>query len=43
MEAPGVLHYEAGQEFSDHFDFVDPATPGYAQEIARNGQRVVTS
>jgi prolyl 4-hydroxylase len=42
MEAPAVLHYAVGEENRDHFDFVDPATPDYAQEIARNGQRVVT-
>ena len=28
--------------FEDHYDFVDPQTPGYAQEIARNGQRRIT-
>jgi len=42
MEAPAVLHYEAGEQISDHYDFVNPNTQDYAQEIARNGQRVVT-
>jgi prolyl 4-hydroxylase len=42
FEAPAVLHYAMGEQNIDHFDFVDPATPDYAQEIARNGQRVVT-
>jgi prolyl 4-hydroxylase len=42
MEAPAVLHYDVGEEISDHYDFVNPNTPDYAQEIARNGQRVVT-
>jgi prolyl 4-hydroxylase len=42
MEAPAVLHYAVGEEASDHFDFVNPDIPDYAQEIARNGQRVVT-
>ncbi len=42
MEAPAVLHYEPGEEAADHYDFVDPAIPHYAQEIARNGQRIVT-
>jgi prolyl 4-hydroxylase len=42
MEAPAVLNYEAGEEASNHYDFVDPAIPDYAGEIARNGQRVVT-
>ncbi len=42
MEAPAVLHYAVGEQITDHFDFVDPETPDYAQEIARNGQRLVT-
>ena len=42
MEAPAVLHYAVGEEASDHFDFVNPNMPDYAQEIARNGQRIMT-
>ncbi len=42
LEALGVLRYEPGQEFGDHYDFVDPETPNYAQEIAHNGQRLAT-
>lgn len=43
MEAPATLHYEPGQQIADHFDFVDPdSTPDYADEIARNGQRLIT-
>lgn len=42
MEAPAVLHYAVGEEASDHFDFVNPKVADYAQEIARNGQRIVT-
>lgn len=42
MEAPATLHYSPGEENSDHYDFVDPATPDYPQEIARNGQRMAT-
>ncbi len=42
LESPFVLHYAPGQAFEDHYDFVDPETPDYAQEIARNGQRMVT-
>lgn len=42
MEAPATLHYSPGEENSDHYDFVDPATPNYAQEVARNGQRMAT-
>ena len=42
MEAPAVLHYDVDEEATDHYDFVDPRTPNYSQEIASNGQRVVT-
>jgi hypothetical protein len=42
MEATAVLHYAAGEESTDHYDFVSPETPNYAEEIARNGQRVLT-
>jgi prolyl 4-hydroxylase len=42
MEAPAVLHYAVGQEFSPHFDFLDPAHPGHADNLALEGQRVVT-
>src|SRR5690606_6421333 len=42
MEGTAVLNYQPGQEISNHFDFVDPALPNYAQEIAENGQRVIT-
>jgi hypothetical protein len=42
MEATAVLHYAVGEESINHFDFVNPAIPNYAQEIERNGQRVLT-
>lgn len=42
LEPAFVLHYAPGQTFHDHYDFVDPETPGYAEEIANNGQRVMT-
>lgn len=42
MEAPAVLHYAAGEEAAEHYDFVSPDLPNYAQEIDRNGQRIVT-
>ncbi len=37
-----MLHYAEGEEITEHFDFVDPQLPGYAQEIAERGQREVT-
>lgn len=42
MEAPAVLNYQPGEEATDHYDFVDPKTPDYAAELARNGQRLLT-
>ncbi|HWN38973.1 MAG TPA: 2OG-Fe(II) oxygenase [Gammaproteobacteria bacterium] len=42
FEALTVLHYDEGEEITDHYDFVDPNLPTYAQEIAEQGDRVVT-
>jgi prolyl 4-hydroxylase len=42
MEATAILHYAVGEESTNHYDFVSPDTPGYEQEIAKNGQRVLT-
>jgi prolyl 4-hydroxylase len=42
MEAPAVLHYAPGQEIAEHFDFVDPEIPNYAEEIAVRGERIIT-
>lgn len=42
LEETNVLHYAAGQEFSRHFDFYDPAQPANAAEIRQNGQRIAT-
>jgi hypothetical protein len=40
LETSQVLHYDVGQEFVLHCDFLDPQQLG--DEIARNGQRVAT-
>jgi len=42
MEAPTVLHYAAGETIGNHYDFVDPAHPNYAEEIRQFGNRMVT-
>jgi len=42
LEPIQVLHYAMGQRFERHFDFLDPAVPGYAADIARRGQRMAT-
>ena len=42
LEAFAVLHYAPGEEYGEHVDYLDPAKPAYAAEIARMGQRVAT-
>jgi prolyl 4-hydroxylase len=42
MEHTSVLHYAVGQEFTPHFDFLDPAIAAYAPDLAGRGQRVAT-
>jgi len=42
LETTTVLHYAPGQQFSTHFDFIDPVTPGLAAEIEARGQRLIT-
>jgi hypothetical protein len=42
FEAMTVLHYDLGEEITEHYDFIDPNLPSYAQEIAERGDRVVT-
>jgi prolyl 4-hydroxylase len=42
FEGTAILNYQPGEEISPHFDFVDPKMPNYDQEIATNGQRIIT-
>jgi prolyl 4-hydroxylase len=42
LEPCVVLHYDPGEEITEHYDFIDPDLPNYEQEIARNGQRIIT-
>ncbi|BFI97132.1 MAG: 2OG-Fe(II) oxygenase [Rhodanobacter sp.] len=37
-----ILHYLPGQEYQPHFDWFDPAQPGYATITARGGQRIAS-
>ncbi|BBD80733.1 2OG-Fe(II) oxygenase [Aerosticca soli] len=37
-----VLHYQPGQQYEPHYDWFDPAQPGFAAVSARGGQRVAT-
>jgi hypothetical protein len=42
FEAITVLHYDVGEEITEHFDFIDPNLPNHAREIAEQGDRIVT-
>jgi hypothetical protein len=42
MEGPTVLHYEVGEEITNHTDFLNPKIPNYADEIAKRGERIIT-
>ncbi len=42
MEVPKILHYAPGETFRMHFDYLDPAEPAYASELASRGQRTDT-
>jgi prolyl 4-hydroxylase len=42
LEPSQILHYEVGQQFSQHYDFLDGAEPGYARDLALRGQRIIT-
>ena len=41
-EGATVLHYSIGEQITNHYDFVNPKTPNYEQEIRERGQRVAT-
>ena len=42
FEELSILHYETGQEFVRHVDFLDPDNAAHATVIAERGQRVAT-
>ena len=42
FEAPQIMRYAVGEEFRPHYDFLDPAVPGYDVELAHFGQRIAT-
>jgi len=42
LEVPSILHYAPGQEFTAHYDFLDPMLAGHMLDIQKNGQRVMT-
>ena len=42
LETSQILHYRVGEQFAEHCDFLDPGSPGHAQDIAKHGQRALT-
>ncbi|MBX3703720.1 MAG: 2OG-Fe(II) oxygenase [Steroidobacteraceae bacterium] len=42
FEVAKLLHYEPGQQFGLHADFILPATPALAEDVRLHGQRVTT-
>lgn len=42
LEWTQVLRYAVGQTFDWHVDWLDPALPGYADDLRRRGQRIAT-
>ena len=42
LEAFAVLNYAPNEEYGEHVDYLDPAIPAYAAELAQRGQRVAT-
>ena len=42
LEWSQILHYRIGQKFDWHVDWLDPALPGYAADLAARGQRIAT-
>jgi hypothetical protein len=42
LENPQILHYDVGEAFARHHDYLDPSRPGHAAEIEAGGQRIIT-
>jgi hypothetical protein len=42
LEPPSVLHYAVGQQFTPHYDYLDPGQAGYVADMDWKGQRVAT-
>ena len=42
FEPPQILHYSVGQEFTPHFDFLDPQHASQSAALAQWGQRMGT-
>ncbi len=42
MEVPKVLHYNPGETFAEHYDYLDETVPAFKSELSRRGQRTKT-
>lgn len=42
FEPANLLHYSVGQQYRPHFDFIDPAVPGFRDQLSIFGQRIAT-
>lgn len=42
FEPTTILHYDVSEQFEPHYDFLDLAEPGMAEDIRNRGQRVAT-
>lgn len=42
LETSQVLHYEVGEQFAPHYDFLNVRHAGHARQVAEHGQRVLT-
>ncbi len=42
MEIAKVLHYQPGETFAVHYDYLDPNEPSYQAELSMRGQRTDT-
>jgi prolyl 4-hydroxylase len=41
-EGPTILHYGVGEQITNHYDFLNPGIPNYAELVEREGERIVT-
>ncbi len=42
QEPTNILHYEVGEQYQPHFDYVDPGVAHFQREVMQIGQRVAT-
>ncbi len=43
FEPVNVLHYDPGQKFDRHYDYIDPMVPEFANDLEQRGQRTATA